>query len=303
MPAPRIEDRRLRAISLALLSYFMFTVIDTCAKWLMASGLPPTEAVFVRYAGHFILVALLFLPRHGREVVRTRSWKLELARGLCLLGSTVCNFIAITYIPLTTTSAIGFTMPLVICALSIPMLGETVGWRRWLAIGVGFVGVMIIIQPGTEAFEPAVLLSFGAVGFTAFYMLLTRKVAGLDSARTQQFYAAGVATVCLLPVAFGGWVWPQDPTTWLCFFGIGAAALISHLAISVAHRLAPASTLAPFGYIQIIFMTASSWFIFDQPPTVWIFVGAPIVIGSGLYIWLRERQLAKSVVTDVTSRD
>jgi drug/metabolite transporter (DMT)-like permease len=298
-----IEDRRLLGIGLMLAAYLCYTVIDSCAKLLGQLGLPTMEVVFVRYAGQFILVMAIFLPREGRALISMRQLPLEVARGLCLLGSTVFNFLAIAYLPLTVTSAISFTMPLILCALSIPLLGETVGWRRWAAIAVGFSGVLIIVQPGTEAFHPAVILSLITAVFSALYNLLTRKLAGVDSTTTQQFYAAAVATVCIAPFSLGGWTWPSEWVGWSAFIGIGVAALIGHLFVTTAHRYAAASVLAPFGYLHILFMTASSWLVFNQPPDIWIFVGAPIVIGSGLYIWLRERQLARGVVTEVTVED
>lgn len=298
-----IEERRLLGIGFVLIGYLCFTVIDSCAKWLSGHGMPTTEVVFIRYAGQLLLVSALFLPSRGTGLVRTRSWKLEVARGLCLLASTVFNFFAITFLPLTVTASIAFTMPLMLCALSIPLLGETVGWRRWLAILVGFAGVLIIVQPGSAAFHPAVILSLVGALFTALYMLLTRKLAGVDSTTTQQFYAALVATLCIAPFAFGDWIWPADTAGWFAFTMIGVAALIGHQFLTTAHRFAPASALAPFGYFQIIFMTASSWLIFNQPPDFWVFIGAPIVIGSGLYIWLRERRLHKAVVTEVAVRD
>lgn len=297
------EDRRLLGIGLALFGYFCFCVIDSSAKWLMLHGLPPMQTVFVRYLGQFILVLALFAPRRPMTLIETRAPWTEVIRGLCLLGSTICNFIAITYIPLTVTASIGFTMPLILCALSIPLLGEHVGWRRWVAILVGLVGVLIIIRPGTAAFHPAMLLSLLGVIFTAFYFLLTRKLAGVDSVITQQFYASASATLCLVPFALGGWVWPSGLETWIPFFLIGIAALVGHQAIIIAHRFAPASVLAPFNYSLIVYLTLSSWLIFNQPPDIWIFVGAPIVMASGFYIWLRERQLAKPVVTEVSSQD
>ncbi|MHB1101358.1 MAG: DMT family transporter [Devosia sp.] len=302
-PIAPIEERRLLGIGFVLIGYLMFTVIDSCAKWLSGHGMPTIEVVFVRYAGQLLLVSALFLPTRRTGLVRTRNWKLEVARGFCLLGSTIFNFFAITFLPLTVTASIAFTMPLMLCALSIPLLGETVGWRRWLAILVGFVGVLVIVQPGSAAFHHAVVLSLIGALFTALYMLLTRKLAGVDSTTTQQFYAALVATLCIAPFAFGDWTWPANAAGWFAFATIGAAALIGHQFLTTAHRFAPASVLAPFGYFQIIFMTASSWLIFGQPPDVWIFVGAPIVIGSGLYIWLRERKLQKAVVTEVAARD
>jgi drug/metabolite transporter (DMT)-like permease len=302
-PIAPIEERRLRGIGFVLIGYFCFTVIDSCAKWLSLSGLPTTEVVFVRYAGQLLLVVALFLPSRRVELVRTRSPRLEIARGICLLGSTIFNFFAVSYLPLTVTGSIAFTMPLILCLLSIPLLGEKVGWRRWLAICVGFVGVLIIVRPGSDAFHPAVFLSLSGAVFFALYMLLTRKLAGVDSTTTQQFYAALVATIAIAPVALAGWMWPARPVDWIAFLLIGVAALVGHQFVTVAHRFAPASVLAPFGYFQIIFMTTSSWLIFSQPPTVWIFLGAPIVITSGLYIWLRERALQKQVVTEVVATD
>lgn len=300
--APR-EDRRLLGIAFILIGYLCFTIIDSCAKYLVQTGMPAMEVVFVRYAGQFILVAAIFLPTGPTALVTTRRWKTEVLRGLALLGSTILNFIAVIYLPLTVTSAISFTMPLILCLLSIPFLGETVGWRRWLAILVGFSGVLIIVQPGTAAFHPAVFLSLGCAVFTALYMLMTRKLAGVDSTRTQQFYASLVATIAIAPFAFGAFTWPATPEGWFAFVLIGVAALVGHLFITTAHRFAPATVLAPFGYFQIIYMTAASWIVFNQPPSTWLYVGAPIVIASGLYIWLRERQLAKSIVTEVTTQD
>ena len=298
-----IEDRRLLGIAMVLGGYFCFTIIDSCAKWLTLSGLPTGEVVFIRYAGQFVLVTAIFAPLLRVELVRTRRPGLELLRGLCLLGSTAANFVALRFLPLTVTSSINFSMPLVLCAISIPLLGEQVGWRRWLAILVGFCGVLVIVRPGTQAFHPAMVLSLINVVFTATYLVLNRKLAGIDAVTTQQFYAGMIATVCVFPFALGGWTWPADMAGWICFALIGIAALVGHQLLTTAHRFAPASVLAPFGYLQIIFMTASSWVIFQQPPDVWIFVGAPIVIGSGLYIWLRERQLAKSVVTEAVTQD
>jgi drug/metabolite transporter (DMT)-like permease len=290
-----IEDRRLLGIGLTLAGYFCFTVIDSCAKWLSQGGLPTMEIVFIRYAAQFFIVAAIFLPQRGAALATTRNLPVEIIRGLALMGSTIFNFIAITYLPLTVTSAIMFTSPLILCALSIPILGETVGWRRWLAILVGFAGVLVIVRPGTEAFHPAVGLSVLAASCGALYMLLTRKLAGVDATTTQQFYSGLVATVCVAPFALGGWVWPSDPSGWFAFGLIGVAALVGHQIITTAHRFAPASVLAPFSYFQIIYMTVSSWLIFNQPPEVWLYVGAPIVIASGLYLWIRERQLAKAV--------
>ena len=286
-------EQRLLGIGLALAAYLMFTGIDSSAKWLGMVGISFIQIVFLRYAIHLVLVATIHLPRHGRTMVRSGNIRLQFFRALALLGATSCNFLAVQFLPLTVTGSIAFTVPLLICALSVPLLGEQVGWRRWSAIAVGFLGVLVIVRPGTDAFHPATLLSLAAALSTAFYMLLTRKVSSYDSAATSQFYVGIFATVFLLPVVPFFWSFPSTAGGWFVFFSIGVFGFVGHQLITVASSLAPATVLAPFSYFQIFFLAAASWIIFNQPPDVWLYVGAPIVIGSGLYIWLRERELAK----------
>jgi drug/metabolite transporter (DMT)-like permease len=287
-----IEDRRLLGIGLVLLGFLCFTGIDSAAKWLTMSGLPTPEVVFIRYSVNFLLIVAIFLPRDGRILLRTGNPRVELLRGVMLLGSTAANFLAISHLPLTVTGSILFSMPLIVCAMSVPLLGEYVGWRRWGAILLGFSGVLIIIRPGSEAFSIYALVSLIAVICYSTYNISNRMLAGIDTASTQQFYSALIATVCIAPFAFGGWAWPQELSSWVAFVAMGVFATVGHQLFATAHRFAPASTLAPFIYAQMIYLTAASWLIFDQPPDVWVFLGAPLVVGSGLYIWLRERQLA-----------
>nr|WP_295890487.1 DMT family transporter [uncultured Devosia sp.] len=292
IPAP-IAERRLLGIGLALAAYFLFVCLDSSAKWLGLIGLPALQVMFVRYAVHLGLAAAINLPRKGLGLLHTRNIWLELARAAALVGSTLCNFTAVRYLPLTVTGAIAFTVPLIVTALSVLFLRETVGWRRWTAIAVGFVGVLIIVRPGSEVFQPAALLSIGGAVSYACYVMLTRRLAGVDSAGTQQFYGAFLPTIVLAPFAIATWVWPTNAVDWTILALIGVIGFSAHQFITVAHRFAPASALAPFAYVQILFFTAASWFIFNQPPDIWLYVGAPIVMASGLYIWLRERALAK----------
>ena len=304
MPGPYSPpaESRLLGIGLALSAYLMFTGIDSSAKWLGLVGISFVQIVFLRYAIHLVLVATIHLPRHGRIMLRSANPRLQVFRALALLGATGCNFLAVQYLPLTVTGSIAFTVPLLICALSVPLLGEQVGWRRWTAIGVGFLGVLVIVRPGTDAFHPATFLCLAAALSTAFYMLLTRKVASYDSAATSQFYVGIFATVFLLPVVPFFWSLPDTADGWVAFFAVGLFGFLGHQLITIASSLAPATVLAPFSYFQIFFMSAASWLIFRQPPDVWLYVGAPIVIGSGLYVWLRERALSKPVTVVVAER-
>lgn len=291
-PLPPIEDRVLPAIGLLLLALLCFTGIDTCAKWLIGDGLPATEVAFVRYAVHLAIVCVVGLAGSER-LWETSNLGAVSIRATALLGSTLLNFVAVSYLPLTMTAAIMFSAPLWICLLSIPLLGETVGPRRWIAMGVGFCGILIVARPWTGHLHPAVFLSLGAALCAALYSILTRRLAGRDSTNTQQFYAGLVATLGVAPFALGEWTWPSGGASVVAFAAIGAFGWAGHQLATIAHRFAPASTLAPFNYAQIVYMTASSWLIFAQPPDRWVIVGAGVVAASGLYIWLREQTLAR----------
>lgn len=289
-----VENRTNYAIALVLMSQVVLLFLDVSAKWLSVEGLPTTEIVFMRYGMHLALVLVLFLPVSGAGLFKSNNWKLEILRGACLLATTGLNFLAMRYLPLTVTSAIQFTSPLIICAMSGPLLGEKVGWRRWAAITVGFVGILIIVRPGSEAFHPAALLSVACAFFLALFSILTRKLAGVDMAQTQQFYAGAVPIILLAPVAMTDWTWPSQPISWVAFFIMGVAGLGGHYLNSVAHRYAPPATLAPFSYLSLIYLSMVSWLIFNQPPDQWFIVGVVIIVASGLYIWLRERSLNKT---------
>ncbi|HSF94570.1 MAG TPA: DMT family transporter [Thermohalobaculum sp.] len=285
------EDRRLAAIGLMLLAFLLFTGIDSAAKWLVRSGLPASEVVLFRYAGHLAVAAGLILPREGLRLFPSPGAAL---RGLFLAGGTFFNFFALKYLPLTVTVSIFFAAPLLVCALSVPLLGERVGPRRWAAIGVGFLGVLIVTRPWGASFHWAMGLSVAALCCASMYFVMTRILAGVDNPGTQQFYAGLTGVVVALPAVLLGWAWPADAVGWLCLGLIGVLGWAGHQVAIVAHRFAPASVLAPFVYVQIVYMTASSWFIFDTAPDVWVLTGAGVVMAAGLYIWLRERQLARA---------
>lgn len=291
-----IESRANLGIMLVLASQLVLLILDISAKWLSVEGMATTQIVFMRYGTHLALLLLLFVPVSGFNVMKTNNLKLELLRGCCLLATTGLNFLAMRYLPLTVTSAIQFTSPLIICALSGPLLGDKVGWRRWLAIGVGFIGILVIVRPGSEAFQPAAFLSLGCAFFLALFSILTRKLAGVDAAATQQFFAGATPIILLMPVAFTDWAWPTQPISWVAFLIMGVAGLGGHYLNSVAHRFAAPATLAPFAYLSLIYLSIASWLIFNQPPDRWFILGVAIIIASGLYIWLRERQLAKPIV-------
>jgi drug/metabolite transporter (DMT)-like permease len=290
-PVAGIEHNVNKGILLLLAAQSVLIFLDIAAKWLGMTGMPTAEIVFMRYGMHVLLLLVLMLPTRGRDLFVTNNWKLEVLRGVLLLISTATNFLAMRYLPLTVTGALLFTSPLMVCALSGPLLGERVGPRRWAAIVVGFIGLLIIIRPGSEAFHPASIFGLISALAAACFNIVTRKLAGVDDVMTQQFYAGATALLLITPLALQDWVWPTQPISWVAFFCGGMAGMIGHVLISMANRYATPSVLAPFSYLQFLYLALASWVVFNEPPDNWFFVGAPIVICSGLYIWLRERQV------------
>jgi len=205
--------------------------------------------------------------------------------------STILNFFAVRYLPLTLTSTILFSAPLMTCMLSQPMLAEKVGLFRWTAVLFGFVGVIIAIRPFDESFHWAALLSLGGAFCFALYALLTRKYAGRVSTDVMQFYSGAVGTFCLLPFAFIYWENPASIKDWAIMVSLGIFGWAGHQLLTQAHRFAATSILMPFGYSFILFLTIWSYLIFDHLPDRWTLIGGSIVVVSGLFIWFRETRI------------
>lgn len=287
------EDRPLFGIILMLFAFFAFSLIDVNAKWLAFIGLPALQLAFMRYAGHFVISTLLIV-RGGMELSRFGTDKLlpVIVRGVLLMLSTVLNFIAVQYLSLTLTSTILFSAPIMICALSWPLLGERVGIWRWSAIMIGFCGILIAIRPFDESFHWAVFLSLGGALCFALYSILTRRLAGIVASDTMQFYSGAVGTFVLLPVAIGVWESPATSVQWTQMVLLGVFGWLGHEFLTRAHGFASASTLTPYGYTFILYMTLWSMLVFDHLPDGWTVIGALIIIVAGLVIWFRELRLS-----------
>ena len=291
------EDKPVAGIILMLFAFFTFSLIDVNAKWLAVLGLPALQLSFMRYIGHFIISTLMiFKGGAGLSRFGTDHWFLVLARGFLLMISTVLNFVAVQYLPLTLTSTILFSAPIMICALSWPLLGERVGLWRWSAIMIGFCGILIAIRPFDESFHWAVFLSLGGALCFALYSLLTRKLSGIVASDTMQFYSGFVGTAILLPFAVFLWESPETTFQWTQMILLGVFGWVGHELLTRAHGFAPASTLTPFGYTFILYMTIWSMLVFDQVPDIWTIMGAAVIIVSGLVIWSREVKLSKNKI-------
>ena len=286
--SPR-EDRPTAAVLIMAFAIFLFTLIDTSAKWLIIAGLPALQVVFSRYVGALLTVLIFFIPRRGMGEFRSNRPWIQVLRALALLGSTVFNFLALRYLPITLTIAMFFAVPIIVTLLSIPILGERVGLRRFLAVLTGFIGVLVIVQPWGAQFHWAVFLSIGALLSASTYFVLTRLLAGIDNNSTSQLWTNGLATLALAPIALQNAVWPENTLNMLVFLFIGFLGGVSHILATLAFRLAQASLLAPVTYVQVIYATAVGYLVFNTLPTIWTAVGTAIIIASGVYIWQRER--------------
>lgn len=266
-----------------------FTVLDTSVKWAMRQGAPALQVVWVRYVGAFVLCFLTAAPSQWRAMIRSnRPWT-QLLRSAFLFGATISNFIALQTMQLAETTAIIFSMPMIVALASGPLLGEWVGPRRLAAILIGFLGVLVVTRPGAEGFKPAAALSFaGAVSY-AFYMITTRALARADSPRTALLHSTFVGVTAVAPFMPSVWRWPGSLGVGVAMAAIAALGAFGHWLVILAHRRAPAATLAPFTYVQIVFMIASGWVMFGDTPDASTLAGVAIVVACGLYLLARER--------------
>ena len=285
------QERVALGISLMLGAYLLFSFIDAGAKWLALLGLPSTQLAFMRYAPHFLVSSAIIVRTHELSSLASSHASMLIFRGSLLMGSTILNFFAVRYLPLTLTSTILFSAPLMACMLSQPMLAEKVGLFRWTAVLFGFAGVIIAIRPFDESFHWAALLSLGGAFCFALYALLTRKYAGRVSTDVMQFYSGAVGTICLLPFAILSWQNPVSATDWVIMVALGIFGWAGHQLLTQAHRFAATSILMPFGYSFILFLTIWSYLIFDHLPDRWTLIGGSIVVVSGLFIWFRETRI------------
>ncbi|WP_181708584.1 DMT family transporter [Chthonobacter rhizosphaerae] len=280
---------RMKGIGLILLSSLLFTVLDTSAKVVSTMGIPVLEVVFVRYGVHFVLAALILNPVTSPASWRTRKPILQVVRALALTACTAFNFIALQYLQLAQTVTISFLGPLFIAGLSFILFGEKVGPRRLAAILVGFGGILVVTQPGLAGFHPAMLIALLSVMSYSVYALMTRSLAGTESPGSMILVLAGVPTLILAPLMPAVWVWPEDPLLLVLMLVMGVTGGLGHFFVILAHRYATASVLAPFNYIQIVYMVLSGYLVFGDVPTAPTLIGAGIVVASGLYLLHRER--------------
>jgi drug/metabolite transporter (DMT)-like permease len=278
-------------IGLGALAFALFTMMDALIKWLSASY-PIHQLVFSNAIFALVPVMLLSLRRGGFARLRTRRLRLHLLRGLLGACGGLLAFYAYSQLPLADAYAMIFTTPLIITALSLPILGEPVGWRRWSAVAVGFLGVLIMLRPGVAPIGAGTRAALGGAALSALSILLVRKLGATESTACIALYSnLTVATLMSALLPFGGLV-PTLPDLLL----MAAAGLIGGTALIVliaAYRSAPAALVAPFQYSQMVWAILIGFVIWSDVPEASKLLGAAVVAASGLFILYRETALGR----------
>ena len=286
----------VRAIMLMITAVACFAVLDAAAKYL-SQTLPVLQVVWMRFVMHIVLAAMILRIWRNADRLKTARPGLQIVRGAMILGTTIFNFLALLHLQLAEAATIMFAGPIVVAALAGPLLGEWAGPRRWAAIAIGFIGVLVVTRPGLDGLGWPALLSVVAMTCFALYSLSTRVLAQTENQEGLIFYTGLIPAIGLAPFALSVWVWPADMLSWFLMLLTGIVGGGGHWLLIKAHTHAPASTLAPFMYTQIVWMVALGWLVFADIPTVWTIIGAGIIIASGLYLLYREevvRRRAKS---------
>ena len=284
-----MDSGRNRLIGIALVSgaVFFFSILDTSAKLLLPS-LPLLQIVFLRFLGHTVFTAAIMVPSSRLNLLRTRRPWLQFLRAMMLPCMTAMNFWALQYLQLAETGSIMFLAPIIVALLGGRLLGERLDTGRWIAIVVGFIGVVIILQPGSRGFHPAMLVSVLQTCIYAGFILLTRYLASVDRPESTNFLSALGSTIVIAPFALMVWRMPDSAGEWFLVALTGVAGGLGHYLLAVAHRFAPASTLSPFIYQQIVYMSLLGYLVFGDVPRSAVVIGAIVVIASGLYLLLKE---------------
>lgn len=270
----------IKGIALVVLATFLFASHDALSKYL--SGFYPIVLiVWGRYVVHTLLMSAIFLPQVGLRVLRTKRPGLQVLRALCLLGTSLLFTASLLFIPLAEATAVNFLTPLLVTALSAPLLGEQVTRGQWIAVLTGFAGVLIVIHPGGDLFTPAIVLPFGSALCFSFYQLLTRKLSAIDSATTSNFFAGLFNSLVMSALVPYFWQVPSLLHAVL-IVALGALGMSAHLYLTQSFRHAAPGLLAPFGYGQIVFAVVLGYLIFAQLPDSIALFGILLICCSGV---------------------
>lgn len=299
--APARTDRALAGVALMLAFCLTAPLLDASAK-LAAQTMPTGQITAARFVGQGLLMLPVVLALRLSFAMGARDAGLSLLRAILLILSTYSFVAAIAVMPIADALAIVFVEPFILLLLGWLLFGESVGPRRIGACAVGFAGALLVIRPSLAAFGPVALWPLACALFFAFYMLVTRALGRHMHPVAMQFHTAWMGAAVLIPLLWAG---PAlglrsfapirpDAAGWLWLAGVGLWATVSHMAITWALRFAPAATLAPLHYLELVAAVAVGYLVFGDFPALWTWAGIALIAGSGLYMVHRERVLARA---------
>ena len=293
-PASPRRENALVGMAIMLVATVFLSAGDAASKYL-AADVPALHIVWLRYITSAAILLAIVAAQRGQVPLRTKRPGLQLLRGLAAIAASIFFVSSLRSLAIADATATGFVAPLFVTALAIPLLGERVGWRRWLATVTGLIGVLIVVRPGGTDFQPASLLPVLSALAWALSLIITRLMSGTENPlATLTFstvFGAVVATL-LLPLH---WVPPTAQIASVGLF-IGAVSTAGHWLVITSFRHAGASLLAPLSYIQLIWASVFGFLLFGSLPDLWTWVGAAIIAASGLYTAHRERVRAKVIL-------
>ena len=300
-PRARQPDRPLAAIGIRVVATLLLTTMFAIAKVAQSYGVNVIEIVFYRQAIAILPVLALVIPSVGLASLKTRRPWLHASRTAVGTTGMILNFITISLLPLAETQALWFTTPLFATILSAIILRETVGVHRWSAVALGFIGVLIVVQPQTGHL-PVVGATTGLTSalLTAFVTILLRQLGRTEPALTTVFWFFTMSAIPLA-VVMPWFAQSHPPVVWMLLAAMGIVGGLGQVALTLSLQYAPVSTVAPVDYASLIWSTLFGVWLFAEMPTAWTWIGAPIIVASGLYIVWRERKRMRTTTLVATA--
>lgn len=283
-----------KAVWLIIIASTLLAGMDSLAKVLI-SDFSPLQVTWARFTFHALILFLLFFVQGERKVLRSKAPKIQIVRGLCMAGVSTCLYISLRTVSLAEATAIMYLAPIIVTLLAGTLLGEKVTRIHYLAVAVGFIGVLMIIRPGFDSMELGLVLALISACLLSVYFILTRKVASIDSANTSLLFTAvvGAAVISLaMP-----WVWTMPSMgQWLALVCMGGLGAMGHFLFIKAYSMQPASELSPWLNAQVIAATAFSVLWFKDDLDIYFLCGTTLIIGAGLILWLTGRNRRAAMV-------
>ena len=291
-PTPARTSRPLLGVVYMCVACSLFPIMNGMVKLLTASY-PPVEAVWFRVVVHVVLVAAVFTPRLGLDLFRTRRIGLQFANSVSMMLSTLFFFSAVRSVGVADAVAVSFVAPLAVVFLAWPLLGERITALRIAAVMVGFIGVLVVIRPGSSVFQWNSVLLVGSALAYALYQIILRRLGGTDNPATSVFYSVLLGAILLSAVMPFVWETPRNLVDWGLFLSLGALGGFGHYCVAKALAYASANLIAPLNYTQMIGSVIVGYLMFAEIPDLYTWLGTALIIGAGLLVTLQVAHQSK----------